>query len=383
MATRLLVHAFASSVSLYEDDTLQHLLDTDAGPHLQVLELCGIRLTPTAVQGLISAPWSAFLGSLTLEKCGLNSSTVSQLVAADWPMLQHLSLRKNKLSKQAVMAMAGGKWPHLARLDLSLNRLNAGAITELTSFDWTYRLSGLEVHDNPGMDFNAIQKLACGVWPHLKGLGISGKFELRAFVPLAASAWPHLESVYIECNYRPPLCVSFTNVWPEMQSFRVRTHEPSQHGKLPLPARISLFSTDWRNLRSLDLSYSHISGTGFLELAYGVWPQLSRLDLHHLWLAIEDECDFLPEDYAGFALGEWPQLTYLCLSHNEVNDECAAELVNADWPKLQVLDLSHNDIGATGSASLVQGDWPEMVHLCLHQNRPECMCRYCVLQEGF
>ena len=161
-STRRLVHAFATSVSLHKDDTLQHWLDTDAGRRLQVLKLRGIRLTATAVQRLTNAPWSAFLGSLTLKNCGLNSSTISQLAAADWPILQHLSLRKNKLSKTALQAMAGGKWPHLARLDLSSNGLNADAMTQLTRLGWTHRVSGLELHDNPDMDINAVRRLAYG-----------------------------------------------------------------------------------------------------------------------------------------------------------------------------------------------------------------------------
>ncbi|KAL3135731.1 hypothetical protein ABBQ38_006199 [Trebouxia sp. C0009 RCD-2024] len=346
----------------------------------KVLELRGIRLTVTAVPRLTGAPWSALLCSLTLDNCGLNSATISQLAAANWPLLQHLHLRNNKLGETAVKAMAGGKWPHLAHLDFSSNKLNADAITQLAWFGWTYRLSGLEVHDNPGMGVNAVRILGSVMWPHLKGLGISGGFELRDFVPLAASAWPHLELLYLECNYCPPLYVSFTGLWQNLQNFQLRTHEPSRHGQLPLPARLGLLHADWRNLRSLSLSYSHLCGRGFFELAYGDWPLLGSLDVSHLWLT-EDEHDFLPEDYAGFAMGYWPQLTHLCLSHNRVNSECAAKLIRANWPKLQTLDLSYNDIGATGFESLAQGDCPAMKHLCLHGNKPECLCQYCTLQD--
>ncbi|KAL3158895.1 hypothetical protein ABBQ32_011610 [Trebouxia sp. C0010 RCD-2024] len=154
-STRRLVHAYASKVSLQEDGALQHLLDTAAWPRLQVLEVQDFRLPVTAVPGLTRAPWAALLTSLTLSNCRLNSSTISQLAAGNWPMLQHLSFRNNRLGKTGIKAMAGGNWPRLEHLDLSSNRLNAGAITQLTQYAWTWRLLDLEVHDNPDMSLQS------------------------------------------------------------------------------------------------------------------------------------------------------------------------------------------------------------------------------------
>ena len=168
-----LVHAFASTITLQEDDTLQHLLDTAVGPHLLKLDLHGIQLTATAVPGLTSAPWSA-LTSLILCNCGLNGPTISKLAAGNcWPVLQHLSLCNNKLSTAAVKAMAGSKWPLLRHLDLSSNKLTASAISQLTQLRW----SSIEVPDvsnNPSLNSNAIRKLLSGAWPALRALAICG-----------------------------------------------------------------------------------------------------------------------------------------------------------------------------------------------------------------
>lgn len=378
VSTRRLVLAFASCVSLQEDDTLQHLLDTPVGPCLHRLELHGIKLTATAVPELTSTPWSGLLKSLTLSNCGLNSSAISKLAAKNWPMLEHLSFSKNKLGKAAIKAMAGSKWPHLAYLDLSSNKLNASAITALTQLGWS-RLAGLQLDNNPDLDSNAIRRLASGSWPFLKHLTISGAFALKDFVRLAASAWPCLESLYLDCDYCPPQTISFAGFGRNLQSLQIQTHYPSQLASFGMPAVLGLTQADWPNLRVLDLSScNHLRSSGFLQLSFGQWPFLSELDVSHSQLSGED---FTPEVY--FALGDWPQLTHLCLSHNGMNDECAAELTIADWPKLHTLDLSYNDIGATGSARLAQGDWPAMEHLCLHGNKPECICPCCTLQAGF
>lgn len=55
-SSRQSVHAFASSISLQEDDTLQHLLDTAVGPRLQKVTLHGLKLTVKAVPELTSPP---------------------------------------------------------------------------------------------------------------------------------------------------------------------------------------------------------------------------------------------------------------------------------------------------------------------------------------
>lgn len=377
-STRQFLHAFASYVRLQEDDTLQRLLSTAVGPYLQRLELQGIRLTVTDISGLTSAPWSGILTSLTLSNCRLHTSTIIQLAAGEWPMLQHLALRENNLGTAAVQAMASGKWPCLHRLDLSSNKMNANAITELTQLGWS-RLTGLELHDNSALDRAAIQRLAFRPWKCLTGLSISGGFTLNFFVRMAAFAWPLLDSVYLDCDYCPSQAVSFAGVWRNMQNMQIKTRGPSEMASLAKPVMLELTEAGWPKLQSLDLSNSHIGADGFAQLALGEWPLLSTLVISHIQLTDDD---FIPEDYAKFALGKWLQLTYLCLSHNDMDDECAAALTIADWPKLQTLDLSCNDIGASGSASLAQGKWPKMEHLCLRENKPECMCPCCFLQQG-
>ncbi|KAL3147080.1 hypothetical protein ABBQ38_015042 [Trebouxia sp. C0009 RCD-2024] len=375
---RRLVHACASFVSLQKGDTLQHLLDTAAGPRLQVLQLQDIRLTVTAIPGLTSAPWSVLLVSLTLSNCGLEPSTISKLAAGYWPMLQHLSFRNNSLSTAAIKAMAGGQWPRLEHLDLSSIKLNAEGIAELIQLSWS-RLSGLELQGNPDIDAKAFRMLASGVWPCLKGLAISGSFTLNYFVRQAASPLRLLESVYLNCNYSPQ-AVNFAGAWQNMQSMRIKTRCPTSAyiAILPKPLKLELKGAAWCNLQSLDLSYSHLGGQGIAQLALGDWPWLCQLDVSHLEFTEED---YIPDDYAGLASGRWPQLTYLCLADNAMYDEYAAELTVANWPKLRVLDLSHNCIGVTGSAALDQGNWPEMEHLCLHENQPECICPTCFLDE--
>ncbi|KAL3134668.1 hypothetical protein ABBQ32_007676 [Trebouxia sp. C0010 RCD-2024] len=379
-SARRLVHAFASSVSLQEGDTLQHLLDTAAGPRLQVLQLQNIRLTVTALPELTSAPWSVLLVSLTLSNCGLEPSTIRKLAAGYWPMLQHLSFRHNTLSATAIRAMAGGQWPRLEHLDLSSTNLNAEGIAELIQLSRT-RISGLELHGNPDIDAKAFRMLVSRIWPFLKGLAISGCFTLNYFVKRAASALRLLESVYLDCNYSPR-AINFAGAWQNMQNIRIKTRYPTSAyvAFLPKPLKLGLKGSAWRNLQSLDLSYSHLGGQGIAQLALGDWPWLCQLDISHLDFTDDD---YIPADYADFASGTWPQLTHLCLADNAMYDDCAAELIIANWPKLQVLDLSYNCIGATGSAALAQGDWPEMEHLCLHENQPECICATCILDEGF
>ena len=381
-AIRRLVHAFVTCVSLQEDDTLQHLLDTAAGPRLRVLQLQGISITVKAIPRLTSAPWSVFLGSLTLANCGLQPLTISRLAAGYWPKLQHLSFRNNNLGATAITAMADGRWLALERLDLSSNNLGAEAMARLTQLGWSF-LSGLELHDNPDMDAKALRKLASGSWPLLQGLSISGCFTLNHFVKEGASAWPRLESVYLDCNYSPQ-AISFAGTWRNMQNVKVKTRYPTSMyiAIRPKPLKMEMSGAAWRNLQSLDLSYSHLGGQGFAQLALGEWPLLRELDVSHLDITGDD---FMDDDYAGFASGNWPQLTHLCLADNEMEDDFAAALTNAVWPELQILDLSYNCIGASGSAALARGNWPKMEHLCLHENQPECICPTCIcdFEEGF
>ena len=110
-----LVHAFASSVTLQEDDSLERLLDTAVGPHLQQLRMSDIKLMPISVSGLNIAPWSALtsltLSNCRLSNCRLNSSTIRQLAACKcWPELQLLSVRNNKLCSAAQRNTEAGVW---------------------------------------------------------------------------------------------------------------------------------------------------------------------------------------------------------------------------------------------------------------------------------
>ena len=369
-STRRLVHAFANRITLQEDDSLEHLLDTAVGPHLHQLDLHGIKLRATAVPGLTSAPWSA-LTSLTLCNCGLNGSTISKLAASKcWPVLQHLSLCNNRLSTAAVKAMAGSNWPLLRHLDLSSNKLTASAISQLTQLRWA-NLEVLDLSKNPYLDSSAIQKLSSGSWPLLKGLAVGGNFGLGLFAQMTASSWPLLETVQINCNYCAPQVVSFAGCWQNVKNLQIITHLPSPSDKFrsfSMPAVSGLTAAEWTNLQTLDLSCSSLGQSGVMQLAHGQWPLLSKLDISQI-----ANCALLtPDDYADFAQGSWPKLTYLSLAHNKMDNDCAMQLAYGDWPLLANIDLSYNNIGADGGTELAVADWPYLEHLCLYENKPEC-----------
>ena len=365
-AIRQLVHAFASSITLREDDSLQNLLNTAVGPHLHQLALRGIQLTATAVPGLASTPWFA-LTHLTLCNCGLNGATISKLAAGHWPALQHLSLCNNQLNTAAVAAMANSNWPLLRHLDLSSNRLTARSISKLTQLRWS-NVETLDLINNPYLESNAIRKLSSGAWPRLRALAVSGTFKLGLFVQVAASSWPLLETIQINCNYSAPQAGSFAGCWRNVKNLQITTRFPSILGTLTTPQSSWLTEAAWTNLRTLDLSYSDLGRSGIMHLAQGPWPLLSKLDLSRLQRAYV----LTPTEYANFAsLSNWPKLTYLSLAHNGMDDECAVQLHNGDWPLLTTLDLSYNDISAEGTG-LAEADWPYLEHLCLYGNRPEC-----------
>ena len=369
-----LVHTFASSVTLQEDDSLEHLLDTAVGPHLQQLRMYGIKLTTTSVSGLTSAPWFA-LTSLTLNNCGLTSSTITQLAASScWPELQLLRVRSNRLSTAAVTAMAGSNWPQLRHLDLSSNKLNASAISQLTQLRWS-SIETLDLSNNPYLDSSALQKLASGSWPLLRGLAVGGVFGLGFFAEVAGSSWPLLETIQISCGYCAPQAVRFAGCWPNLKHLQIITHMPSPlacFASFEMPAVSSLTEASWTNLQTLNLSSSGLGQSGFMQLARGRWPLLSKLDISRMQL----DGHLSPGDVAAFAEGDWPVLTYLSLAHNGMDDECARELLDGDWPLLATIDLSYNNIGAEGGAELAVADWPYLEHLCLYENKPECCgCR--------
>ena len=368
-SVRRLVHAFACSVTLQEDDSLEHLLDTAVGPQLQELHMYGIKLTTISVSGLTSAPWSA-LKSLTLNNCGLNSSTIRHLAACKcWPELQLLRVRNNRLSTAAVKAMAGSNWPQLRLLDLSSNKLNASAISQLTQLRCS-NIEALDLRHNPYLDSSAIRRLALGSWPLLKALAVGGAFGLGFFAQVAGSSWPLLETIRISCDYRTPQAV-FAGCWPNVKHLQIIAHMSpplSCFTSFSVPAVSGLTEAHWTNLQSLDLSYSNLGSGGFVQLADGQWPLLRKLDIsrmqHHGLLS--------PDHVAAFAEGDWPMLTYLSLAHNGMNDDCAMELIDGDWPLLATIDLSYNNIGAEGGAALAVADWPDLEHLCLFENKPEC-----------
>ena len=358
-----LVHAFASSVTLQEDDSLEQLLDTAVGPHLQQLCMYGINLTTISVSGLTSAPWSA-LTSLTLNNCGLTNSTITQLAACKWwPELQLLSFRGNQLGSEAIKAMAGKNRPQLRHLDLSSNRLTAYSITQLTQLRWS-SIETLDLRYNPGLKYTAIRKLAIGSWPVLKGLAVNGSYDLAFFAQVAGS-WPLLETIQISCDYCVPHAVSFKGCWPNVKHLQIMTPMPSP---FDVPAVSSLTEANWANLQSLDLSYSNLGRKGFTQLADGQWPLLRKLDVSRM----QHEGLLSPDDVAAFAEGDWPKLTYLGLAHNGMSDDCAMELIDGDWPLLAVINLSYNNIGAEGGDALAVADWPNLEHLCLRQNMRDC-----------
>lgn len=369
-SVRRLVHAFASRITLQEDDTMQHLLDTAVGPHLLRLDLHGIKLTATAVSGLNNAPFTS-LRSLTLCNCGLNGSTISKLVAGScWPLLQHLSLRNNKLSTAAIKAMVGSNWPQLQHMDLSCNKLTVSAISQLTQLRWS-NLEILDLSSNPYLESNAIRKLSSGSWPLLKGLAIGGSFGLAFFAEVTASSWPLLETIHVNCDYCPPQAVSFAGCWQNVKNLQIVTRLPTPLGSFSsfsMPAVSGLTEANWTNLQTLDLSRSNLGRSGITQLANGQWPLLHKLDISRM---LYPEA-LTPDEYADFAEGSWPKLIYLNLAHNKMSDECAVQLTSGDWPLLANIDLSYNDIGADGSAELAEADWPYLEHLCLHGNKPEC-----------
>lgn len=225
----------------------------------------------------------------------------------------------------------------------------------------------LDLGGNPELDSKAVQKLACGSWPLLKSLPISGKFGLKLFVQVAASAWPLLETVHVTCSYSAPQVISFTDCWQNVRDLQIITRYPAGAASFNEQPLAGLIQANWPNLRSIDLSYSNLAGQGMMQLALGQWPLLSKLDVGHIR-------KLTPFVYASFASGSWPQLTYLSFAHHQMGDARAAKLVNANWPKLQTLDLRDNEISASGCACLFQGNWPDLQNLCIEEAEPECPC---------
>lgn len=206
---RLLVHALTRSISLQKNDTLEYLLDLAVGPQLKRLDLQGIRLTAETLSKLTSAPWFS-LTSLTLVSCKLDSPTSSKLAAGKWP-LQRLRISENNLSRPAVKTMAGmeADWPALRHLNLSSNNLSSTAISQLTQLSWS-RITTLDLGGNPHLDANTVQKLACGSWPCLQSLSISGTFGLKYFVQAATSALQDLGQTLGTCRLTYSIIQAFT-----------------------------------------------------------------------------------------------------------------------------------------------------------------------------
>ena len=125
--------------------------------------------------------------------------------------------------------------------------------------------------------------------------------------------------------------------------------------RLDIPAFAHLSSSDWPNLKNLDLGYSLIpvSAKAIAVLAKGKWPVLRRLSLPSSGFCSARVMSELVR-------GHFLQLKTLHLFRNAFPPEASAHLIKGNWPCLEVLRVSFSAMHESVMETLARGNWPNL-----------------------
>ena len=264
----------------------------------------------------------------------LDAGSIRQLQRAKWPKLKYLSVAGNMLSARAVKQLSRGHWPHLDMLNMGRTRnCMKPAVQFLSNTQWP-ALRFLQLPD-VGLKVEALVRLAQLNWPKLQHLDLSQNSLNDAISQLSACRLPQLTSLDLCGNSLDAAAITFlcTANLPLLESLEL------QYCELSLQAVPELLKGQWSSLDSLNLAHNEFWSPVPVVLG-DLWP-VETAPMTSPWHDLKQ----LNLTFTGLrsvstaVLHSWSTLEELNLNWNELSDECALNIVNADLPVLKKLSL--------------------------------------------
>ena len=242
--------------------------------------------------------------------------------------LETITLRQSQLGSASLTQLFSFTWRHLYKLDLSDSDLNAAAVDALAKGKWP-RLRTICLNCSI-LNTIGIAQLTQRLEPQLTHLILRG----------APSAFPDAS------------LAAFVAALPRI------THLTLQGVQLGFELSEALARTH-SHLRGLHLRSAPLDAMKLSGLTLAAW-RLTELSLRNSGLGADA--------MAVLALCRFPRLYGLCLSHNQLDQAAAQQVVTGRWPELQNLDVSCNALDNRAMEALGKGQWPQLYWLHLQGN---------------
>ena len=278
--------------------------------------------------------------------------------------------------------------PSLKRLDLSKNYLSDKRKLGNLFFEKCHHMEDLLL---PWTDISS-QGLEILIsrssWPTLKKIDLSNvKMTDDNLKILASAKWQLLEELIFknsEITQKGIAIIATTSDWSNLKKLDLTGNKVGDkglellvYGKWKLLEDLILDDSKitnegvevlvnrpyWPNLKKLDISSNNLQDDGFYFLASSDWQKLEELVLKFLSFEARFIKDLVKRS-------NWPNLKKLDISRSSIDENEFYFFLSAKWPFLELLNLASTDITAQGLATLINSpNWPNMKALDLSETK--------------
>lgn len=256
-------------------------------PHLQLLSLHSCYLNHQALTHLSQAAWPELRELVLGGNQRLNNVVISgdafkqdggakaiaELVRCHWPKLESLSLNKTCIAAKGLAVLKQGSWPNFKKLMLSGN--HSSTILDLINAEWP---SVSHLNLSSALYSLSIADLITGQWPLLEVLDVSSSCICEQELSLLSQAyWPRLKCLHIQENWsrENPDVVKVARMlseanWPLLERLDVSGRP------LNTVAAGLLVNCAWSKIAFLKFTRAAKEGA-IAGMCRSAWPQLSNV----------------------------------------------------------------------------------------------------------
>ena len=372
-------------------------------PLLEELNVKNTKITQKGLEVLVNQMKLVKLKKLDISENIIGNRGLKILASAEWLLFEHLVYYDTQVTiKGHVTLLENMKWPNLIHLEHSLSESfydydesqDRWSLSEtiLASVPMCYKkqsllvlildvnwLNSKEIYltiNHQGVD-EKVMILPRNKLDELESVKISFTVEPKIKSLQSIILPSHVKTLDLSnnslsdqtnlgnflmtrCPQLENLCLSRTSLTSKSLEIFASTSDWSNLKKLDISHNTiqneglkMIFSRKWPLLEELNLAKIQINAEGIeILISHSDWPHLKRLDL---------SCNPIQnEGLEVLSCGKWSQLEELRLQNTSVTGKGIEGMANvSDWPNLKILDLSLNkNLFDEDVKSLALGKWP-------------------------